>query len=363
MKNKHFLFLALAASLTALAACNKENVQPVNTELAPDNRPAVTVQLDVTSPIPLTRETVADTDNEAKVNTLDFFIFKADGPDNWVIDAYKHVTGLTKAEITMTQGTRRVCAVVNPTADYSGISSFAELTSQVTNLKDQGLDNFTMFGFTGVDVSSSTTAISVPVSRIVSRIKIHKITNAISNATLAGKTFQVTRLFLRGVPGEALFQNYPASYNRYALTGVGAGVSKTPGTIDGAAERIKINDLIYKALGTPPTVAHNASYTTAHSFYTFPIQVDSNFLSLIVEIKLGSQYYMYPVVLDFPIDRNRSYEISELKITRPGNPSDGDDELSDDETAPIEFVTVDNVNVSVQDWTLYLLGDDGIVEF
>ena len=363
MKTKHFLPIAFAAILTALTACNKDNTQPAPEQPLAENLPAVTVQIGIAPATPMTRETVADTENEAKVNSVDFFVFKSTGSGNWILDTYKHVTGLSQTEITMTQGSRRVCAIVNPTADYSGISSFGDLSAQVTALKNQGLDNFTMFGYKAQDVTSSTSVISVPVSRIASRIKIHKITNALTNSTLASQTFQVTRIFLRRVPGEALFENYPASYNKYAVTGIGAGLSKTPGTLDPTTEKPLINSFIYKALDTPATVAHNASYSTPHSFYTFPMFEFEDFLSLIVEIKIGAQFYTYPVELDFPIDRNQSYEITELRITRPGNPSNGDDTLTDDEADPIEFVTVDNVNVSVQDWTLELLGTDGIVEF
>ena len=363
MKTKTCFSLALAAFLTALTACNKDNTQPVPDQPSADNLPKVTVQLDVTAATPLTRATVEDTEDEAKVNAVDFFAFRSDGNGNWNIDAYQHVTGKSRTELTMTQGSRRILAIVNPTADYSGISTFADLTSQVIALKDQALDSFTMFGYKAEDVSSSTTVISVPVARIASRIKIHQITNALTNSTLASKTFQVTRIFLRRVPGEALFEDYPASFVKYAVTGVGAGLSKTPGELDAVSEKPLINSFIYKGFSTPVTIAHNASYSTAHSFYSFPMYEFEDFMSLIVEIKIGNQFYTYPVVLDFPIDRNRSYEINDLRITRPGNPSDGNDTLTEDEVTPIEHVTVDNVNVTVNDWTLRLLGTSGTVEF
>lgn len=362
MKTKHFFPLAFAAALAILTACNKENSQPVPEQPSPESQPSVTVRLDISSATPLTRATVADTEDEAKVNAVDYFVFKASG-GNWIIETYKHVNSGTHTELTLTQGTRRICAIVNPTADYSGVALYGNLISMSTALKDQALDSFTMFGYTDQSISASTTEISVPVNRIAARVKIHKITNALTNATLAAGTFQITRIFLRRVPGEALFENYPGTYNKYAVTGVGNSLSKTPGTLDATTEKPRINSFIYKALDTPATVAHNASYTTPHSFYSFPMYEFEDLMSLIVEIKIGSQFYTYPVELKFPIDRNRSYEINELRITRPGNPSDGDDTLSDDETNPIEFVTVDNVHVSVNDWTLRLLGTSGTVEF
>ena len=362
MKTKHFLPLAFAAALTVLTACNQDDTQPMPTQPEPENLPSVSVRLDISSASPLTRATTTDTDDEAKVNAVDYFVFKAiDG--NWVIDTYKHVNSGTHTELTLTQGIRRICAIVNPTVDYSNAAMFGDLISKPTALKDQALDSFTMYGYSDQTISASTTEIDVPVNRIAARVKIHKITNALTNATLSASAFQITRIFLRRVPGEALFENYPGTYNKYAVTGVGDNLSKTPGTLDATTEKPRINSFIYKALETPATVAHNESYTTAHSFYSFPMYEFEELMSLSVEIKIGNQFYTYPVELKFPIERNRSYEINELKITRPGNPSNGDDTLSDDETQPIEFVTVDNVHVTVSDWNLRLLGTSGTVVF
>lgn len=362
MKNNVFLSLAVAASLTALtASCNKEN-SPVAPETASQGQ--AIVELSLSSAVPMTRETTPDTEDEAKVSTVDYLVFKPDGNAGaYIIDTYKSVSGASRTNITMTQGTRRICAVVNPTRSYSDIATYADLVNEITALKDQATDNFTMFGYYDTSVTSTTTRITVPVSRIAARIKIDRITNGLLNSTLAAKTFSITRLFLRHVPAEARFDGYPASFTYYAVTGVGNGLSKSAGELDATTEKPQVNSLIYKALDTPATVEHGASYSTSHSFYTFPMPASEAPMSLVVEIKLDDQFYTYPVQLDFAIDRNVSYEITNLILTRPGNPSNGDDTLTDDETRPIESVNVESVNVNVLNWTLNLLGRNGEVEF
>ena len=362
MRNKTFLPLAFAATLTVLtASCNKESA-PAAAEI-PENGQS-SVELSITSAFPLTRETVADTEDEAKVSSVDYLIFKPDlEAGTYIIDTYVSVSGSPRTNLTMTQGSRRICAIVNPTRSYSDISTYADLLEEVTALKDQATDCFTMFGYLDTNVTASTNRITVPVARMVARIKIDQITNALVNSTLAAKTFTVTRLFLRRVPSQALFVNDLDSYTYYAVTGVGNSLSKTVGEVDATTEKASVNALIYKALDTPATVSHGSSYSTSHSFYTCPMPSSANRLSLIVEIKLDDQFYTYPVELQFAVERNVSYEITNLILGRPGNPSDGDDIITEDEARPIELVNVENANVNVQNWTLNLLGRNGEVEF
>ena len=365
MKTKAFLPLALSAFLTLVTlACNKEDASPVSPEKTAETPQEVTVRLSVVPDTPPTRVTVEDTEDEAKVTAVEFLVFKQDtGNGAYVIDAFKRVTGTTTTDLTMTQGFRRIYAIVNPTETYEDISTFNDLLMRATQLKDQAPDFFTMVGNVDQTVNNSTSSISLRVNRMVSRIKIHKITNALTNSTLAAKTFTVNRLFLRRAIGECYPQNVDTYYTQYAVSGVGDHLSKSRGTVDATTEKPHINALIYKDFDMAPTVASGASYTTPHSFYSFPLFGSNDYMSLIVEIKIDNLYYTYPVELAFPLSRNKSYEISELRITRPGNPSNGDDFLSEDEITPIEFATVDEVLVNVQDWNLNLLGTEGTVEF
>lgn len=364
MRTKHIPLLALAALLTVFtASCNKENASPAPVAPQEQDEP-VTIQLSVVPDAPMTRATTEDTEEEARVSAVEFLVFKQDGDSgSWIIDGFKRITGTTTTSMTLTQGARRICAIVNPTRTCKNISTYNDLLYFPTMLKDQTMGNLTMYGSTNLTVTANTSTISIPVNRMLARLKIHKITNALSNSVLASDNFAITRIFLSNVPAEAYPEDKSGFYTEYALTGIGDALSKSSGTLDATTEKPRVNAFIYKAFDTPVYINAGASYSTAHCFYSFPKFDQGDYLSLIVEAKINSRFYTYPIRLEFPIQRNVSYEITELVITRPGNPSDGDDTLTEDETRPIEFVTVDNINVSVKDWTLFLLGNDGTVEF
>ena len=69
---------------------------------------------------------------------------------------------------------------------------------------------------------------------------------------------------------------------------------------------------------------------------------------LVVEATLDGRKYYYPVTMP-KMESNKSYEISELKITRPG---------SDDPDKPIEIVDQD-FKITVNPWDVVLVGNDG----
>lgn len=356
---QYLLSFASLAILALAASCNKENVLPGKPDV-PAGTP-VTLSLEVTAPV--TRATTADSAEEARVETVDFFVFRPGEGSSYVVEAYKRINSGTSTSLTLTQGERKFCAVVNApsSADYSSITTLAQLQQQVILLPSQLTNRYSMYGINTTTVSAGTTSVSIPVNRRAARIKIDKITNKIEHAGLAAQTLSLTRLFLINVAGSTLVDGIQTSKIWYATTAVGDALSKTPTAISNGQERTQANNLIYKKLASASTLAANASYTTAHQFYTFPENTADKRTCLVVEMKIGSDFYTYPVILDFDIAGNTSYEIRELQITRPGNPSDGDDNITSDEGEPIRRITIDDVNISVQDWTLELLGTDGTV--
>lgn len=356
---QYLLSFASLAVLALAASCNKENDLVQKTEVSAGT--PVTLSLEVTAP--LTRATTADSADEARVETVDFFVFRPGEGTSYVVEAYKRISSGTSTSLTLTQGERKFCAVVNApaTADYSSITTLSQLQQQVVLLPTQLTNRYTMYGINTTTVSAGTASVSIPVNRRAARIKIDKITNKIDHAGLAAQSLSLTRLFLINVAGSTLVDGIQTSKIWYAATAVGDALSKTPGSTAEGQEKSQTNKLIYNKLASPYTLAANASYTTAHQFYTFPENTADKRTCLVVEMKIGSAFYTYPVILDFDIAGNTSYEIRELQITRPGNPSDGDDNITPDEGEPIRRITIDDVNISVQDWTLELLGSNGTV--
>ena len=60
------------------------------------------------------------------------------------------------------------------------------------------------------------------------------------------------------------------------------------------------------------------------------------------------------------VERNKSYEVKELVITRVGNPSDGDDDIEGDENKPIQSSQA-TITINVLDWEQVLIGENGTI--
>ena len=326
-------FAAALAALLATLACNK-NEQPAALP-ATDGPSEVTVRISS----PLTRARVADTADEAKVTTLDVFVFRGD-----VLDAHESGTGLSLS-VRATQGDRTVYAVVNAEEDLSAVSSLNALKNKVSLLASNTRSKFVMTGSKSQTLGATAT-VNIDVERLAARFKIDKITNRLTSSAQAN-SFSITRIFLTNVSGNTRYDGGSASSPVWFADSK-LNVSSAP------------NDLIYKKLQTPASVASGASHTTSYSFYAYPNQNAEKNTLLVVEAKIDGRFYTYPLMIAGTVDRNKSYEVSELIITRIGNPSDGDDDIEGDENKPIQSSQA-TVTVNVLDWDQVLIGDNGTI--
>ena len=307
--NKH-RYCAAFAALLALVACNKN--EPAVTASAEPGAPAiVNVRIDA----PQTRATVADTPQEATVSTLDVCAFRGD-----VLDAHGQNNG-TSLTLSATQGPRTLYAVVNTEESLTSVSSLSGLQQKVSLLANNTRSRFVMTGMKSQTLGA-TTSVDMDVERLAARFKIDKITNKLTNPTQAS-SFSITRIFLTNVVGNICYDASQASSVRWFAD------SKLN---DSSAP----NDLIYKKLSSPANVSYNNSHTTSYSFYTYPLLVAGT------------------------VERNKSYEVKELVITRVGNPSDGDDDIEGDENKPIQSSQA-TITINVLDWEQVLIGENGTI--
>lgn len=330
--SKH-LYAAALAALLASVACNKnESTLSVPQVGGPSE---VTVQIDS----PRTRGTVADTADEAKVNTLDAFAFRGD-----VLDAHEQGTG-TSLTLHATQGQRTLYAVVNAEEGVGSAASLSALGAKVSLLGNNSRKNFVMTGIK-TQILGATATVEMDVARLAARFKIDKITNKLTNSTQAA-SFSITRIFLTNVAGNICYDaSTPSSVTWYADSKLNA--SGAP------------NGLIYEKLFSPVSVASNTSHSTSHSFYAYPNSNAEKQTLLVVEAKINGSYYTYPLLIAGTVERNKSYEVKELVITRVGNPSDGDDDIEGDENKPIQSSQA-TVTINVLDWDQILIGSDGTI--
>lgn len=303
------IFFALAAC-TALFACQKNIDQPkvdITENLAP-------CELTVGICGKTTKATAVTKENEEKVNNLQIFVFRGEE-----LDAYGSIDNAKEITLSCTAGDRQVYAAVNA-PDLSAINSKSALLATVTNLSNNGLQSFEMFGNKDVTLPSQTT-VSVDVERIASRIVVKEIERAFTSAGLHSLDFNIDAIYVINV----------ADNRSYDFTAVNTG------WFNEAMYKSELPELTHDAVGQ--NIAQGASYETAHSFYVYPHDASVKNTRLVIETTLGTKKYYYPINMP-ALERNKSYEIELVKITRPG---------SDDPDVPVSFADA-TFEVNVIDW-------------
>lgn len=340
-------FLFLAAAAMTLLACNK--VETSSDIKSAPSRVCVTVCGNATK-----AETVADTENEAKVNSLQIFVFRGDE-----IDAYGTVADATELELSATTGERTVYAVVNA-PDLSAMAKMSSLEAAISLFSQNTATNYVMVGKTTVTLAAES-EVTVNVDRIAARIKIDKVTRNFAAASLADATFEIIRFYETSVVGNQTYGlTAPASLVWYTLPGTAIETG---------------NALLCDKLATAASLAQEGTYETAHSLYAYPnatvaddieydgagafVKANAGITRFVMETKINGDFYTYPIEV-IGIQNNKSYEIRNLVITRLGNPSDGDDDNDPGEDDPIVTETM-TFKIIVNDWGLVLLGEDGTV--
>jgi len=321
MKKTIYFFMALAT--IALSSCKKQE-EAGKSSLAGSANATLTIGIaDKTTK-------AAISSSESKINSLQVFVFRPDG----TLDAYGSGT---VAEITLscTTGPKDIYAIVNAPS-LSSITSKGALIATVSNLTDNSLTNFVMTGCkSSMNVTADAT-VSIPVSRIVARIGIAKITNKMSAAAYQNQALTVTKIYALNVAGSnnlGLSANNPAASSTWFNK-----MSYVSGPAD---------NLIFDSV-TGGSISYDASNTTAHYFYVYPngTATDSEatawsarFTRIVVEATLGGVTYFYPISIP-GIASNKTYTITNLTITRPGS-------LSPDQPVTTANCTF---NITVADW-------------
>ena len=313
MKKSIFAF---AAALAALVACNKNEATP----MMPLNQPETLEPCELTVGIcgSMTRATAVTAENEAKVNDLQVFVFR--GND---LDAYASVENAKELTLSCTAGEREVYALVNA-PDYSAVPDKAALLAKVSELNANSLTDFEMVGSKSVTLPQAST-VAIDVKRIASRVVLKKITRNFTSAALQALDFTIDAIYLINVAGDT---NYdlsaaPATWYNIAMFQ----------SVD------ELDKLLYDKVDE--AVVNGKSHDTAHSYYAYPNDASSKTTRLVIETTLGETKYYYPINLP-AMESNKSYEIEEVKITRPG--SDNPDE-------PVSFADA-SFSVNVIDWTV-----------
>ena len=311
MKKSIFAF---AAALAALVACTKNEATP----MMPQNQLETLEPCELTVGIcgAMTKATAVTTENEAKVNNLQIFVFRGDD-----LDAYASVDNAKELTLSCTAGEREVYALVNA-PDYSAVPGKAALLAKVSELRANSLTNFEMVGSKSVTLPQAST-VSIDVNRIASRVVLKKITRNFTSAALQSLDFTIDAIYLINVAGNTSYDLTKAPAAWYNV----------------AKNNTELASLLYDAPAS--AVANGQSYTPVHTFYGYPNDLSVNTTRLVIETTLGTTKYYYPINLP-AMESNKSYEIEEVTITRPG---------SDDPNVPVSFADA-SFSINVIDWTV-----------
>ena len=271
-----------------------------------------------------TKSTTITAADEVKVNNLQVLVFRGDA-----LDAYGSVDDASEITLSCTAGEREVYAVVNAPS-LAEISTRTALLATTSMLSQNSSDSFQMIGNKSVTLPQANT-ITVDVTRMAARIVIKKITRAFTVSSLAAKNFTVDEIFITNVAGDINFGKTASPsvwFNKQAYASEQAAF-----TYDAPAA----------------TIANNANYDTDHTFFAYPNAADDNSSAtwsprrtrLVLKTTLGSDTYYYPITLPV-LESNKSYEIENLTLTRPG---------SDNPDQPVSFQDA-TFEVNVLPWTV-----------
>lgn len=362
--------LFAVAAIAALVACNKQAPDAGIRPAVPETSDAATLTAKIVSPFN-TKATVADEESEAKVNAIDVFVFRTVSGGS-VVDGYKRIEEFQDVVVPCTKGQRKIYAIVNSDKDLSWVSTEAELCAIVSDLKnnhsENALTNFVMMGTKDVEITSATT-VEIAVDRLAARVWVKKITKNFSAAGLQDSEFKIVRMYLTNVVNqinlgrdfvpdatEAYWYNM-MQYDETAVkvsekdkfilrtgcAGIVPGTRTEPGSVDLAVEN---------AMYAYPNPTQSDNLEGSTGMYTGPEGGPWSIrpTRLVIEATLDGQLYYYPITLP-SLEYNKSYEISNLVITRPG---------SDDPDMPVVGFDVP-FQITVNDWTQVLMGTDGTV--
>jgi hypothetical protein len=309
-----------AFALLTLSSCNEEGLDQ---SLILQDEP-----VELTVSLPSVRTKVSEKNSPGTpnaVNTLQVFVF--DDSNN--LEAHD-MADAESIVLSCRPGSKKVVTLVNA-PELTDVRTYTQLAETRSLLTDNTIDSMVMVGEKDIELSA-TSSITVPVSRLASKIVLRQVVNNFKFKSDQEAAFTITGIYLLNVVGEKgyLSESQPELwYNRMELD-----------TEDAPA-------FTYEQLSNNITIPYNGTYTADKYYYCYPNTTKSDssgknwserYTRLVVEATLDGEVMYYPVSLPEVLP-NSAYEIS-LKVTRHGSP---------DPDVPVSGVAAE-FTIDVQDW-------------
>ncbi len=343
---KLFAFAAFAAAVSLAASCEKSGESVFTEALTGPARISLSISGNTA-----TKATVAGTDSENAINSVDVFVFFKGGEYDGRLDAYARFAS-APYDLNATTGDREIYVLVNSEQDadvLAAVSDKASLLSLGATLAAQkdASGNPGNFCMTGSVIRSEATAnalvagvnnITVKVSRMVSRVRVLKISRDFESSALAGQSFSIDAVYLSNGVTSGLY-----------------GSGFVPAA-DDFANKLGVQDAAYDKWYYRPVGVNLANEAekqmddASFSLYTMPNPIDTDSeekpftvrnTKLVVKAALNGKTVYYVIPLG-TLESNTSYDIANLVITRPGS----SDPEKKTELASCEF------SIEVNPWTV-----------
>lgn len=283
-----------------MAACAKTEIEPVDMLSGGTEKIGVTFSVEA----PSTRAKVSS-DTDKSVQSIQVFVFLGNN-----LDVYGSNTG-SSLTVQCTQGKRDIYVLANAPA-LDKITTKDALLATASNLSNSSVkacNSFEMIGSSSENLSLENSDITIPVRHLTSRVVVSSVKKQFKSAALEALEFKIVNMYLVNVAGDCTYGGGTTPtlwYNKLADCGDIPEMTKD----------------IVNAVVSP-----SSPYSVTHTFYAYPNPTqddsDSNtwsprYTRLVIETQLGGETFYYPISLP-KIESNKSYNISEIKITRPGS--------------------------------------------
>ena len=276
-----------------------------------------------------TRASGVPVSGEGQVNRWALCVYRlSDG----MLAAFGSSSSSSSISKTLPAGEYRAVALVNAPVSGSGFFdpsanlTEAGLGGQVAFLSDNAAGSLEMYGHADFSLERNSVSVPIPVSRLVSKVVLRKLSLRLSDAGLAAYPFTLSAVYLDNVPSrtnwgrdlsyDELWADRSFWYN--AMGWHAAGSCPSPACPDAL-------------LGDQPAgtvIAQGQSLVTDYVYYTLPNATtdsqdtrsghwDKRATRLVIEARIGPQVQYYVATLP-GMARNRSYVIEEAVITGLG---------------------------------------------
>lgn len=305
--NKLFAFAALSISTCSLlSSCNKEDKVEPSPEME-----KISVTVGVSTSLS-TKATAINDEDEKNIKNLQIFVFR----ENGALDAYAN-SNEGSVSLSCTAGERTVYALVNAPS-ITTVSTLSAFLNSSSHLFDNDMDAFQMIGGLSSDLYAGA-EIQIPVKRIVSRIRIEKISTDFTSDVYKNAVFTIDKVYLVNVAANTKLSDF--ALNNPTISAPTTWLNKKEYCYD--LPQLLCDDSI------DYTLPNKDQYTTVHTFYAYPNPTEEDsqdstwnkrFTRLVIETTLDGVKYYYPISLQ-GLESNKTYTISNLTITRPGSSS------------------------------------------